>query len=135
MGRNPPRQAMFPVATVTFYGPANGVSTKVAVGVIPREGGPVAEMRKWYGDSVRDDPVLVAEVKAFVDAKAVRTMLVTRSNFGCPHEEGEDFPDGAQCPLCPDWHGLQGSGAPRGDRRPRDVVVASPRALASGRFP
>jgi hypothetical protein len=23
--------------------------------------------------------------------------------FGCPHEEGIDYPDGETCPQCPFW--------------------------------
>lgn len=30
--------------------------------------------------------------------------------MGCPHEEGEDFPVGENCPFCPFWKGKQGSG-------------------------
>jgi hypothetical protein len=33
----------------------------------------------------------------------------TDRNMGCPHEEGEDFPDGEDCPFCPFWAGKQGS--------------------------
>ena len=29
--------------------------------------------------------------------------------MGCPHEEGEDFPEGEDCPFCPFWKGKQGS--------------------------
>jgi hypothetical protein len=25
--------------------------------------------------------------------------------IGCPHEEGIDYPDGAECPECPFWKG------------------------------
>lgn len=27
------------------------------------------------------------------------------SVFGCPHEEGIDYPEGASCPHCPYWAG------------------------------
>ena len=32
-----------------------------------------------------------------------------REAMGCPHEEGEDFPLGEDCPFCPFWKGKQGS--------------------------
>jgi hypothetical protein len=32
-------------------------------------------------------------------------------NMGCPHEEGQDFPHGEDCPFCPFWKGKQGSAA------------------------
>ena len=35
--------------------------------------------------------------------------LPATGNMGCPHEEGEDFPDGEDCPFCPFWAGKQGS--------------------------
>lgn len=35
--------------------------------------------------------------------------LATDGNIGCPHEEGEDFPSGEDCPFCPFWKGKQGS--------------------------
>jgi hypothetical protein len=25
--------------------------------------------------------------------------------IGCPHEEGIDYPEGEECPLCPFWKG------------------------------
>jgi hypothetical protein len=41
----------------------------------------------------------------------VRQVAVSRGNLGCPHEEGEDFPHGEDCPFCPFWKGKQGSSA------------------------
>jgi hypothetical protein len=35
--------------------------------------------------------------------------VATDRNRGCPHEEGEDFPHGEDCPFCPFWRGKQGS--------------------------
>jgi hypothetical protein len=30
---------------------------------------------------------------------------MTDKIIGCPHEEGIDYPDGEQCPVCPYWAG------------------------------
>jgi hypothetical protein len=35
----------------------------------------------------------------------VRQVVVARGIIGCPHEEGVDYPDGGECPMCPFWHG------------------------------
>ena len=39
----------------------------------------------------------------------VKQVAMSRGNMGCPHEEGEDFPHGEDCPFCPFWKGKQGS--------------------------
>jgi hypothetical protein len=33
---------------------------------------------------------------------------MSEGNMGCPHEEGEDFSVGEDCPFCPFWAGKQG---------------------------
>src|SRR5438270_621056 len=38
-----------------------------------------------------------------------QTVAMSEGNLGCPHEEGEDFPLGGDCPFCPFWKGKQGS--------------------------
>jgi hypothetical protein len=39
----------------------------------------------------------------------LETRPYMRARLGCPHEEGEDFPHGEDCPFCPFWKGKQGS--------------------------
>ena len=39
----------------------------------------------------------------------VKQVAMSQGNLGCPHEEGEDFPLGEDCPFCPFWKGKQGS--------------------------
>ena len=49
------------------------------------------------------------EMEGFFAGHGVRSVAVSEGNMGCPHEEGEDFPDGTDCPFCPFWAGKQGS--------------------------
>ncbi len=51
------------------------------------------------------------EIQEFFTTYGVKSVAATESNMGCPHEEGEDFPEGGDCPFCPWWKGKQGSGA------------------------
>lgn len=94
-----------PVGTVAFYGPDNKRATKVVAAIIPREGAEPDPLRKWFAESldVRADRRIGAEVVEFLRTNGARTIVVTRGIFGCPHEEGVDYPDGGVCPRCPYW--------------------------------
>ena len=98
-----------PVGTVAFYGPDDRTATKVAVGIVPAAGEPVAALERWFNDDldVRLDPKIGNAVLAFLRKHAVRSVVVTGGIFGCPHEEGIDYPDGEECPLCPFWAGRE----------------------------
>jgi len=47
--------------------------------------------------------------KEFFLQHGVKSVVMSQCNLGCPHEEGEDFPHGQDCPFCPFWKGKQGS--------------------------
>ena len=97
------------VATVAYYGPDDKVSTKVAVGIIEHlERGPV-QLKRWGGNDVVNDPLIVKEVTDFIRQRGAKSVVVTDGNMGCPHEEGIDFPVGKDCPYCPFWRGKQGT--------------------------
>jgi hypothetical protein len=49
------------------------------------------------------------EMKEFFLQHGVKSVAMSQGNMGCPHEEGEDFPQGEDCPFCPFWMGKQGS--------------------------
>ena len=49
------------------------------------------------------------ELQEFFRQHGVRSVAMSEGNMGCPHEEGEDFPEGEDCPFCPFWKGKQGS--------------------------
>jgi hypothetical protein len=97
----------YPVATITFYGPTADRASKVAVGIVLAEGAEVSRLERWLTDETdaRTDARVGAEVLSLVQAQAVKTVVVTDGIFGCPHEEGIDYPAGESCPRCPYWAG------------------------------
>ena len=52
-----------------------------------------------------------AYLSAFFKKHGVKSVAMRDGNMGCPHEEGQDFPHGEDCPFCPFWKGKQGSAA------------------------
>jgi hypothetical protein len=98
----------FPVGTVALYGPDDKTTTKIVAGVILEEDAePLIE--KWVGTGVENDPTVQQEIQDFFTKHGVKFVAATDENMGCPHEEGEDFPVGEDCPFCPFWKGKQGS--------------------------
>lgn len=97
----------YPVATIAIYGPDDQLATKVAVGVVIREGGEVALLERWFTEDIdiRHNLEIAKEIKDFLDKQKVRSVIFTGEIFGCPHEEGVDYPLGASCPECPYWAG------------------------------
>ncbi len=81
-------------------------ATKVAVGIVPREGARVAALERWRSSEVdvRVDPAIGREVEAFIKKHGVRSVVLSPGIIGCPHEEGVDY-EGEYCPLCPYWQG------------------------------
>ena len=57
------------------------------------------------------NPKVRKGIEDFFAKHKVKSVAATDFNMGCPHEEGEDFPEGGDCPFCPYWKGKQGSGA------------------------
>lgn len=95
----------YPTGTVAFYGPDNKHASKVVAAIVPGENREPDPLQKWFADEldVRVDPRVGREVLAFLRQNGARSIVVTRGIFGCPHEEGIDYPDGATCPHCPFW--------------------------------
>jgi hypothetical protein len=97
----------YPVGTVAFYGPDASRATKAAVGVVAEAGGEPVAMERWSiadGDA-RSDGVIGRMVLAYLEAHRVKSVVLSPGILGCPHEEGVDYPLGAECPQCPYWHG------------------------------
>ncbi len=94
-----------PVATVAFYGPDDSRASKVAVGIILKEGGETEVLERWYSDiaDVRTDPHINEQILKFVRAHEVTSVALVDRIIGCPHEEGIDYPEGEKCPKCPFW--------------------------------
>jgi hypothetical protein len=95
----------YPVATVAFYGPDDDLASKVAVGIAEYEGAEVSTLERWFAkeQDVRTDPVIAGEILKFIQDHGVRSVIMTKTIIGCPHEEGIDYPDGQVCPQCPFW--------------------------------
>ena len=104
----PKKRPEYPIGTVALYGPDDRTTTKIAAGVITS---PTAEpiVRRWVATDVTTSPKVQREMEEFFAGHGVRSVAVSEGNMGCPHEEGEDFPDGTDCPFCPFWAGKQGS--------------------------
>ena len=95
----------YPIATLMFYGPDDKKATKVAVGVILREGDEAAELRRWtHPVDVRTDMTIAREIQQFIANAGARTVVMTGQINGCPHEAGIDY-EGDVCPMCPFWAG------------------------------
>jgi hypothetical protein len=99
----------FPIGTIALYGPNDVTTTKIVASVIVREGAqPI--LRRFVGTRIADNPKVRRQIAEFFEEHRVKSVAATESNLGCPHEEGEDFPVGEDCPFCPFWAGMQGSG-------------------------
>jgi len=98
----------FPIGTVARYGPDDRITTKLVAGVVLSEDAePI--LQRWVGTKLQGDPRIEREMKEFFDSHNVKSVVMSSMNMGCPHEEGEDFPVGEDCPFCPFWEGKQGS--------------------------
>ena len=102
--------AQFLVGTIAYYGPDDKTTTKIVAGVINEEGAePI--IKRWVATDVMTNPKVQKEIDRFFKKHGVTRVGMSDGNMGCPHEEGEDFPVGGDCPFCPYWKGKQGSGA------------------------
>ena len=97
----------YPVATIAFYGPTAERASKVAVGIIEREGMQPQILESWHNEDrdVRYDDEIAHEIVAFIRAHNALTVATLDRIIGCPHQEGVDYPDGEVCQECPYWRG------------------------------
>jgi len=104
----PKERPEYPIGTVAFYGPNDTITTKIAAAVITS---PTAEpiLMRWMATDVTTNPKVQREMLEFFGQHGVKSVAMSEGNMGCPHEEGEDFPNGEDCPFCPFWAGKQGS--------------------------
>jgi hypothetical protein len=102
------QEPQFPIGTEAMYGPDDKTTTKIAASVILRHGAdPI--MKRWVATDVTTNPKVRQELQEFFLEFGVKAVATSEGNMGCPHEEGEDFPEGEDCPFCPFWKGKQGS--------------------------
>ncbi len=98
----------YPIGTVAMYGPNDQVTTKIVASVIKSaDSDPILE--RFVGTGIAEDDRVQEKINAFFESHNVTRIGAVDYNIGCPHEEGEDFPVGEDCPFCPFWQGKQGS--------------------------
>jgi hypothetical protein len=110
LGRRSGQQPKYAIGTVALYGPNDKTTTKIAAGVILQDGAE-AIIQRWVATDVTTNPKVQQEMRDFFFQHGVQSVAMSDGNMGCPHEEGEDFPNGEDCPFCPFWKGKQGSRA------------------------
>jgi hypothetical protein len=95
----------YPLATVAFYGPDDRRATKVAVGILQREGAGADPLERWFSEEtdVRLDVAIAEQIGELIERHGAKSVALADRIIGCPHEEGIDYPDGTACPQCPFW--------------------------------
>ena len=94
----------FPRATLAYYGPDDKTATKAVVGIFLREGDKGTIFRFFGEDKdVRFKIDIQESILARLKEHGVRSLVMVERIFGCPHEEGIDYPEGEACPQCPFW--------------------------------
>jgi hypothetical protein len=95
-----------PKATLAFYGPDNKRASKAVLGIFLRDDDDVI-LHKYFDDEkdVRFSIKIQEDILARIREHEVRTLIMREGIFGCPHEEGIDYPDGEECHKCPFWKG------------------------------
>jgi hypothetical protein len=90
---------------VAYYGPDDQHATKVVVGIIDKPQGEVAHMRKWASGEVdvRHHKLVQEDILFFIRGHQAQSVIITDRIIGCPHEEGDDYPEGEPCPMCDFW--------------------------------
>jgi hypothetical protein len=95
-----------PIATLAFYGPDDTKASKAVLGIQP-DADTDFELHKWFRDSpeadLRYDIKLQNTWIEIIRREGVRSLAMMEEIFGCPHEEGIDYPVGEVCPECPFW--------------------------------
>ncbi len=95
-----------PRATLAFYGPDDKKATKAVLGIFLREGDESTIHRYFSEDKdVRFKIDIQENILVRLREHEVRSLIMVEEIFGCPHEEGIDYPEGQPCPHCPFWKG------------------------------
>jgi hypothetical protein len=53
--------------------------------------------------NARTDPEVTEAIVRFIEQCGARSVASVNRIIGCPREEGIDYPEGENCPLCPFW--------------------------------
>lgn len=96
----------YPRATLASYGPDDKKATKAVVGIFLHEGDEPTIHRYFNEDKdVRFKVDVQQSILARLNEHGVKSLVMVEKIFGCPHEEGIDYPEGEACPKCPFWKG------------------------------
>ena len=113
------RKVKHPVCTLAYYGPDNVKTTKIVAGVVYSETDePI--IRRYVASDCLDNDKIKKQIAEFFADHGVKTVLNPDGNIGCPHEEGQDYPRGEDCPFCPFWAGKKWAWV--SDRRIRRIT-------------
>src|SRR6266446_223224 len=94
----------FPKATLAFYGPDDKRASKAVLGIFLRDGDDGIIHRYFSeGADARYKIDIQESILARLREHDVHSLIMMEKIFGCPHEEGIDYPEGASCPQCPFW--------------------------------
>jgi hypothetical protein len=94
---------IYPLATITYRGPNPEQASKIIVGILSsKDQAPI--IREWSGEGIAEDAESAREIALFIQENDVSRVLTSEWVLSCPHDEGIDYPEGEQCPFCPDWH-------------------------------
>lgn len=96
----------YPQATLAFYGPDDQKATKAVLGVFLREN-EEPTIHRYFSEhkDARYNLQIQQSVLARLNEHGVRSLIMVEKIFGCPHEEGIDYPKGEACPKCLFWKG------------------------------
>ena len=95
-----------PRATLAFYGPDNTRASKAVLGIFLHDDDEAIIHRYFSDDADARYKLDIQEnILARLREHNVRSLIMMEEIFGCPHEEGIDYPEGEPCPQCPFWRG------------------------------
>jgi len=96
----------FPRATLAFYGPDDRRASKAVLGIFLHDGADATIHRYFTEDKDARYSIDIQEsIIARLREHQVKSLVMMEKIFGCPHEEGIDYPEGEPCPKCPFWEG------------------------------
>jgi len=94
----------YPLGTLAFYGPDNKRATKAVLSIFLRDGGEPTLYRFFDEEKdIRFRNDVQEDILARIREHEVRSLVMKEEIFGCPHEEGIDYPLGEKCPRCSYW--------------------------------
>ena len=96
----------FPKATLVFYGPDITRASKAVLGIFLHHDSE-AIIHRYFSQNAdaRHETDILESILARLREHNVHSLILMEVIFGCPHEEGIDYPEGEPCPRCPYWRG------------------------------